>query len=48
MNALILRECVFEPCAVKVARPVLKGGKPARAYLSKSMVEHWGLIENNV
>ncbi len=36
MNARTLIECVLEPCAVKVARTVLKGGKPARAYLSNS------------
>ncbi len=36
MNAEDPIECVFEPCAVKVARTVLAGGKPARAYLSKT------------
>jgi len=35
-NTSILIKCVFEPCAVKIARTVLKGGKLERAYLSKS------------
>ena len=26
---------MLEPCAVKVARTVLRGGKPGRAYLSQ-------------
>ena len=36
LNTRNPKECVFEPCAVKVARTVLAGGKPVRAYLSKS------------
>ena len=38
MNAQDPIECVFEPCAMKVACTVLEGGKPERAYLSKSQI----------
>lgn len=36
MNIYLYEKCVLEPCAVKVARTVLMGGKLAKAYLSES------------